>query len=85
MLYKKDISVRLDGISELRRLASEHFEQYHIQIMERLCAFARHPTKDEDYEKELAENNADTSKLSKPREDVQAIMDFHGLSERNSA
>ena len=76
MLHTRDTSARLNGISELMHLAAEHPEQYHIQIVERLCAFARHPTKDENYEKELAEYNADTSKLPKQREDVQAVMDF---------
>ncbi len=80
-LRANDISERLNGVSDLRHLASEHPEQYHIQIVERLCDFARHPTKDEDYEKELAEHNADTSKLPKPREDVQVIMNF--LASRN--
>ena len=76
MLHAKDISVRLSGISELRHFATEHTEQYHIQVVERLCDFARHPTKDEDYEDKLAERNADPSQMSSPREDVQAVMDF---------
>ena len=45
MLGSAVLSVRLGGIYTLSRLAKEHPEEYHIQAMELLCAFARHPTK----------------------------------------
>ncbi len=44
MLGSEVLSVRLGGVYALRRLAEEHPEQYHIQIMELFCAFVRHPT-----------------------------------------
>ena len=44
MLGNRALSVRLGGIYALQRLAEEHPEQYHIQIMRIFCAFARHPT-----------------------------------------
>ena len=47
MLGSEVLSVRLGGIYALERLAQEHTEEYHIQIMNLLCAFVRHPTKDE--------------------------------------
>ena len=56
-------SVRLGGIYALRRLAKEHPEQHHLQVMELLCAFVRNPTED---------NRVHMHK--KLREDVQAVM-----------
>ena len=47
MLGSDVLSVRLGGIYALRRLAEEHHEQYHLQIMSLFCAFARFPTKDD--------------------------------------
>ena len=46
MLGNEVLSVRLAGIYALERLAQDHPEQYHIEIMKSLCAFVRHPTKD---------------------------------------
>ena len=43
MLGSPVLSVRLGGIYALQRLAEEHLEQYHIQIMRLLCAFVRNP------------------------------------------
>lgn len=40
-LRDKDLSVRLDGVHILDRLAKDEPDRYHIQIMERLCAFLR--------------------------------------------
>ena len=78
MLGNTALSVRLGGIYELERLAAEHPQQYHVPIMKLLCAFARHPARDEDYEMRVAEHNADSGKLSWPREDVQAAIDAIG-------
>ena len=46
MIGSDVLSVRLGGIYALQRLAEEHPEQYHVQIMKLLCAFLRHPTRD---------------------------------------
>ena len=43
MLGSEVLSVRLGGIYALQRLAGEYPKQYHIQIMQLLCAFVRHP------------------------------------------
>ena len=51
MLGNEVLSVRLGGIYALERLAADYPGQYHVQIMKLLCAFARNPTEDEDYEK----------------------------------
>ena len=63
MLGNEVLAVRLGGIYALQRLAREHPGQYHIQVVELFCAFARHPTKDQDA---LLEGRL--------REDVQAVM-----------
>ena len=56
MLGSKVLSVRMGGIYALQRLAKEHSEEYHVQVMRSLCAFVRRPTPDEDYEAELRAN-----------------------------
>ena len=78
MLGSDVLSVRLGGIYALERLATEHPQQYHVRIMKLLCAFARRPTRDEDYEIRVAERNANPRKLSSSREDVQAAIDAIG-------
>ncbi|MCY3782385.1 MAG: hypothetical protein OXG79_01200 [Chloroflexi bacterium] len=40
-LIDKDLSVRLEGVHILDRLAKDEPERYHIQIMRRLCGFLR--------------------------------------------
>ena len=67
MLGNPVLSVRLGGIFALRRLAEEHPEQYHIQILDLLCAFVRNPTKDETIHIQ-----------DKLREDVQAVLTYVG-------
>ena len=44
MLGSPTLPVRLGGILALRRLAEEHPEQYHVQVMQQLCSFVLHPT-----------------------------------------
>ncbi len=65
MLNSEELSVRLDGIYTLERLAKDEPERYHIQIMSRLCAFVRHPTQEEP---------KPTTSHPRLREDVQAAM-----------
>ena len=67
MLGSGVLSVRLGGIYALQRLAEEHPEQYHVQIMRLLCAFVRHPTKDDG-------GAAKPDEKDRLREDVQAVM-----------
>ena len=43
MLGSSVLSVRLGGIYALHRLAEDHPEQYHNEVMRLFCAFARHP------------------------------------------
>ena len=43
MLGSGSLSTRLGGVFVLRRLAEEHPDEYHIQVMELFCAFVRNP------------------------------------------
>ena len=43
MLASELLPARLAGIYALQRLAEDHPDEYHIQIMRLLCAFVRHP------------------------------------------
>ena len=69
MLGSDVLAVRLSGIYALSHLTDEHPKQFHVQMMKLLCAFARHPTKDEAVEVKQRTND-------KPwlREDVQTVM-----------
>ena len=70
MLGSDALTVRLGGIYGLQWLAQEHPEQYHVQIMQLFCAFARRPTKDDGIE-------ARPGTQMQPRllrEDVQGVM-----------
>ena len=63
MLGSPVLPVRLGGIFALRRLAEEHPEQYHIQIVELFCAFVRNPTED-----------SSVYMQGRLREDIQAVL-----------
>ena len=63
MLGSRVLSVRIGGIDALSDLALEHSKDYHMKVMSLLCAFARHPVKDE-------EGN-DSERV---REDVQEVI-----------
>ena len=66
MLGNNLLAVRLGGIYALQRLAEEDPEQYHVQIMRLLCAFVRHPTKDEE--------RVDEKQKKTLLEDIMAIV-----------
>ena len=72
MLGNSVFSVRMGGIYALQRLAQEYPQQYHIQIMELFCAFARYPTGSEGVTGgPYADEPSDPPKL---REDIQAVL-----------
>ena len=62
MLGNDVLATRIGGIYALQRLAEDHPNEYHVQIMRLLCAYARHPTGED------IEPDADLS------EDVQSVM-----------
>ena len=72
MLGNEVLSVRLGGIYALQRLAEEHPEQYHVQIMRLFCAFARQPTKDSGLESEQVQIEPGT--MLGLRQDLEAII-----------
>ena len=43
MLSSENISTRIGGVYALKRLAVNHPKEFHIQVMELLCAFVRNP------------------------------------------
>ena len=73
-------SVRLGGVYTLKRLAAEHPEHYHVQVMELFCAFVRHPTANSTEAKlngvETGTGTEEEQQDPNPqlREDVQAVM-----------
>ena len=74
MLGNGVLSVRLGGIYALQRLAEENPEQYHVQIMRLLCAFARNPTPSREDEGRQDVQEESLSSIPSPRDDVQAVM-----------
>ena len=78
MLGNSILSVRLGGIYALQRLAAEHPEQYHLQIMELFCAFVRFPTYDKviALHSEVDDEQGEQRLVLRP--DVQDTMRFLG-------
>ncbi len=70
MLGSVMLPVRLGGIYALARLAREHPEEYHTQIMQLFCAFVRIPP---DGEEKSTTTDGD-QQVTGLREDVQAIL-----------
>ena len=73
MLGNEVRSVRLGGIYALQRLAEEHPEQYHIQVMRLFCAFVRLPTRNQSLESGQMEIEPGT--LLGIRQDIEAVME----------
>ena len=74
MLGSGVLSVRLGGIYALERLAAEHPEQYHVQVIKLFCAFVRNLTGSEGVPgKPYAEVKPPSTPPSL-REDVQAVL-----------
>ena len=69
MLGSDVLAARLGGIYALNRLAQEHPEQYHLQIMDLFCAFVRHPARDS---RGGALLTVTINRL--PRQDINAVM-----------
>ena len=69
MLRSDNFSGRMQGIDALCHLREEQLQEYHIQIIRLFCAFARHPTKDDD-----TGGKVDGDQHPPLREDVQAVM-----------
>ena len=82
MLGSDVLSVRLAGIYALQRLAAEHPEQYHLEVMRLFCAFVRLPTKDQVLESGQTPTRPG-SPLG-PRQDVESVIDAIGSRDGTS-
>ena len=81
MLGSEILSVRLGGIYALERLAEEHPEEYHVQVIELLCAFVRHPSGKDivgglqaEVGAQLKAGEGEDSPLPRLRDDLQVAM-----------
>ena len=90
MLGSEVLSVRLGGIYALARLAREHPEEYHVQIMRLFCAFVRNPTPDDKQYIETASKRTTIDEIIDSQEpdgladlrlDVEAVME--AIAHRN--
>ena len=72
MLGNQVLSVRMGGVYALERLAQEHPDQYHIQIMALFCAFVRSPPDDE--ETKPRPRTSHGGPVQSLREDVQTVV-----------
>ena len=75
MLGSDVLAVRLGGIQALRRLASEFPHQYHVPVMELLCAYAVHPAAGGG---NLLVHFLGLHTVSRLRRDVQSVMEAIG-------
>ena len=69
------LEVRMGGIYALIHLAEEHPDQYHIQVMEILCAYVRNPVGNQE---EWVIGYEGTDPTSRLREDLQAAVTYFG-------
>lgn len=81
-LGSEELLVRLAQIHALERLAQDHPDEYHVQVLELLCAFIRNPT----FVEATDVSNCETiglptiHRLKSPiREDVQAAITAIGI------
>ena len=80
MIGSDVLSVRLGGIYALERLAAEHPNIYHIQIMKLFCSYVRNPTKSNDEGSEPAlvadpeGKEGRRQEGAQTREDIQAVI-----------
>ena len=72
MLGNSVLAVRLGGIYALQRLAEEHPEEYHLQIMQLLSAFVRNPTASGSMTDES--RGVPSTRYPSLRDDVQAAI-----------
>ena len=76
MLGSPVLSVRMAGIYALQRLAEEHPVQYHVQIIQLLCAFVRNPAGNQE---SPMKSFPGLDAIPRLREDIQATIDSIGF------
>lgn len=74
MLGSESLATRIGGIYSLGYLAQEHPEEYHIQIMDSLCAFVRLTELKENDTEDVAHNPQSQENVTNPDPDVQAVL-----------
>ena len=95
MLSSPTLAIRLGGIHQLEGIAKAHPAEYHVQVMQQLCSFVRHPTEVEGQptvgstELELGTavgastarefSEAGTLEVEDVREDIKAAMNSIAL------
>jgi len=87
-LLDKDLSVRLDGVHILDRLAKDEPDRYHSQIMGRLCAFLRNSRNVQQVDGNLQEDERAVAEAIRSRgatgrsiEDQSSLtLDLHGTN-----
>ena len=92
MLGSQTLAIRLGGIHQLERIAKAHPTEYHVQVMQQLCSFVRHPTEVEGqpkvgstevylYGASTAQDfaSAGTIETEEVREDIEAAMNSIAL------
>ena len=91
MLVSPSLAIRLGGINQLEGIAKAYPTEYHVPVMQQLCAFVRHPTEVEGqpvvapdevelgsvYEARTAQDFAAAGllEIEVVREDIRAAMD----------
>lgn len=85
MLGSGILATRIGGIYSLERLAQNHPEEYHIQIMDLLCAFIRYPRKknaDSSTEVEL-QTQEDDNRLEPDTQEALTVIGRRGKKQRD--
>ena len=77
MLGNAAMATRMGGLHTLQRLAREYPQEYHIDIMQLLCAFVRYPTKDDTIEEKMKGSIT----IQRCRADVEQAM--HSIGSRS--
>ena len=81
MLGNPNLTVRLAGIYALSRLASEHPDDYHLDVMNQFSSFIRHPRVDENIP-QGEDHSPNAIRYSdgeiRLRQDMQDVMDAIG-------
>lgn len=80
MLGSEALSTRISGIYALEHLARDHPEDYHIQIMDLLCAFIRNPQIRTNDTENATQSSVNTNSLAP---DVQEALSVIGRRSQN--
>ena len=72
MIGSESLATRIGGVYALEQLAAEHAKEYHIRVMNLLCAFIRHPHEDSQSSEDIPqESHADEEEIPDCPPDVE--------------